>query len=436
MARDNGSCFKKLLVGCGCLTVMTVLLALVAALFVNRVDMEPADMETITLEENVGGGSEQALNLPESQSNDAPRAVIVSIEVSAAQLTIIPDAEPGQVRLDGEYDRANFDLRTEVQEKNGVKTYTLEFKPLRLINISSDDTDNELVLHLPRNTPMQLDLEFDKGYMDADLGGLALDELNAELSMGKFDFRVSKPNPITAKDIEFETSMGDLNLSDFQNLNARRGSISASMGAARFYNSGNLTTDTLFDLDANMGEIYIQAPENAAIRTDLECKIGDTSTLSRAGDENDPVLELKGSCLMGGIRVTAGQSKPKLEHVLLNVWAEQGVESMLEFYTNEIKKKPDSYQFDRHSLRGLGYKIMEMGNPEDALAIFEANAKEHPDYERSWRALGAVHIELGNFEKAIEHLGKAIEINPTYESAMRLMEKAVRKMEQRSREEL
>ena len=425
MASENGSCFKKLLVGCGCMTVLLFLFAAVMAMLFRDGPMETAEMETIALEDTLGSGIEQVLNIPQNDDDfSGTKPIIVKINVSAAQLTIVPDGKPGVVSLDGEYDTANFDLETNVRERDGAIVYSLDFSSRRFMNMSSDETDNELVLHLPRNQPIKLDIEFDKGLLDADFSGLALTELDADLSMGRFEMRMATPNPITARRINFETSMGELSLDDFQNFRAEKGRISANMGAARLYNSGDLTRDTKLDLDADLAEIYLQIPENAAIRSDLECKMGEASTPIQSVKEGAPVMELRGKCFMGGIRVTTGRSAPKLEHVLLNVWADEGIGAAVKYYEDKIKPDPSGYKYGRHSLRGLGYKILEMGHPEDALAIFELNAREYPDYEKTWRALGAAQIELGNYAKAIEHLEKALAINPDYSSAERLLEKA------------
>ncbi len=334
---------------------------------------------------------------------------------------MVPDSADSTVRVSGSYDKANFELITDINEGADCTEYVIRLKDKNIFFANNDGRMNQLVLHLPRNQPIDLDLELSMGSLDMDLTGVPIKSLVLDTSMSNQEIRMATANPMTIEKFDIQSSMGSSRIEDIQNFRFQNGFIKTTMGEMKIFNSGPLDFDTALTLDMTMGEIFFQAPEATRVKSSFDCTMGEYQGPRQVkADEQSPLLTLNGDCSMGAIRVVTGKHKPLFTTVMYQTWQTSGVEAAIDQYQHELKGNTENYSFGPHKLRTFGYKLLDSGHPEDALKVFELNAKEYPDYHKTYRALAAAERKLGNLEKALEHLEEALAIDPDYRSAIKM----------------
>ncbi len=420
MARQKSSCFKKLLMGCGCFTGLFILFGAGVAVLVKVNRPLPAEYDDVSLEQVLGNLEDTGLNIPGEDPKQA-KPICLRIDVGKTGLTLVPDSADSTVRVSGSYDKANFELITEVNEGADCTEYAIRLKDKNMFFANNDGRMNQLVLHLPRNQPIDLDLELSMGSLDMDLTGVPIKSLVLDTSMSNQEIRMATANPMTIEKFDIQSSMGSSRIEDIQNFRFQNGFIKTTMGEMKIFNSGPLEFDTSLSLDMTMGEIFFQAPEATRVKSSFDCTMGEYQGPRQVkADEQSPLLTLKGDCSMGAIRVVTGKHKPLFTTVMYQTWQTSGVEAAIDQYQHELKGNTENYSFGPHKLRTFGYKLLDSGHPEDALKVFELNAEEYPDYHKTYRALAAAERKLGNLEKALEHLEEALAIDPDYRSAIKM----------------
>lgn len=63
-------------------------------------------------------------------------------------------------------------------------------------------------------------------------------------------------------------------------------------------------------------------------------------------------------------------------------------------------------------LNNYGYQLLNQGKLSEAVMVFEANTKKHPEDPNVWDSLGEGYLNNGQKEKAIEAFKKSLSMNP------------------------
>jgi len=118
---------------------------------------------------------------------------------------------------------------------------------------------------------------------------------------------------------------------------------------------------------------------------------------------------LDGDALRANIDAIAAKNKmPKISEAIKSFILEQGIEAGIAEYHRLRENNPDQYNFDEEQLNGLGYELLGMKKPEDAIRIFELNVEMYPDYANGFDSLGDGYLAIGDTTKTIEVWEKAI----------------------------
>lgn len=91
--------------------------------------------------------------------------------------------------------------------------------------------------------------------------------------------------------------------------------------------------------------------------------------------------------------------------------ASSGVEAGLEKYA-ELKSARKEVLFDETDFNALGYRLMQSGDLEAAIAVFELNVKAYPDSWNVHDSLAEAYMNAGRRESAIKLYRKSLELNP------------------------
>ncbi len=415
------SCMKRALWGCGCVAAGSALLlgALALMAFLSRPG-EP-DILPLDMERRVGSSETRTLELGGDPGPDKP--VRVKLDINQAEFNIAPDAEDGQFRVDGRYDQANYKLKTDMSDKGDFLEYVVSLEYKRGFRMSFTDEEmrnNNLTLHVPRNLPVDLDAKIRMGAGDLDLTGVPLRSFKGDFSLGAFKVRKRWENPEPMERFDVALSMGETEVQDLQNFRAAKIKASASMSELSLNNSGAYPGDVAFDLKASMGAIKIMIHEDNRIKSNIDKYWG--GDVEGPTDKQEPALgplvTLNGLSRAGGVLIMVGAYKKMFTEVMGQIIEDQDVDAAIAAFRTFRQEKSEEFRHSPSALRGLGYKLLESGHTEDALAIFKLNAEEYADNKRSFRALAAAHRDLEQYEEALRNLDIALDKDPAYDSAL------------------
>ena len=74
-----------------------------------------------------------------------------------------------------------------------------------------------------------------------------------------------------------------------------------------------------------------------------------------------------------------------------------------------------------NALNLLGYEVMMVYGPKQALTVFELNVEDHPDSGNAHDSLGEAYLGVGDLEHAREHYARAAELDPQNANARRIL---------------
>lgn len=83
-----------------------------------------------------------------------------------------------------------------------------------------------------------------------------------------------------------------------------------------------------------------------------------------------------------------------------------------------LKKNKDKYYFIHDEVDSFGFSLMQKGELEDAVLLFEALGNLFPESYLAFDSLGEVYLAKGDSEKAVKNFKKSLLLNPENENAV------------------
>ena len=215
------------------------------------------------------------VGLPASGSAQSWRTVTMSRQLSgesnlrvrvrygAGRLSIQPADAGALYRMHLRYDEETFEPVARYDEDRldlGVESIG------RHIDWPRDRDSGEMELHLARNVPMELDLEFGAVRAVLDLGGLQMTKLDVSTGASESRVSVSEPNPIRMGTASFEVGAADFHVRDLGNLNAERITVDAGVGNIVLAFTGEWQGDAEVSVDMGLGALELRFPEGLGVR--------------------------------------------------------------------------------------------------------------------------------------------------------------------------
>lgn len=182
---------------------------------------------------------------------------------------------------------------------------------------------------------------------------------------------------------------------------------------------------------------------NPAIFLDQENELGTVETGKRASlvllnanplEDINNTREIEGAILQGDyldgdslraeIEAIAAKNKlPKIREVIKPIILEQSIKAAITEYHRLHADSLSQFNFDEEQLNTLGYELLEMEKPEEAIRIFKLNVEMYPDYANGFDSLSDGYLAIGDTIKTIEVWEKAIELGfaPTEERLENLL---------------
>ena len=97
----------------------------------------------------------------------------------------------------------------------------------------------------------------------------------------------------------------------------------------------------------------------------------------------------------------------RLEHRI----RENGVSSALRLY-EELKQSGLREEMTEGLLNALGYRLISLGRPADAVEVFKVNVREYPNSFNVYDSLGDAYLEAGQRVLALESYERSVTLNP------------------------
>ncbi len=120
---------------------------------------------------------------------------------------------------------------------------------------------------------------------------------------------------------------------------------------------------------------------------------------------HDPILE-------AALKVTAGDAAVDPMLVLQDLFLAKKFEELEATAMKMIKDPKYRYVNLEKKINDTGYRLMNQGQLEPALYVFQLNTKLFPDSANAWDSLGEACWKTKQKDKAIECYNKAIELDP------------------------
>jgi tetratricopeptide (TPR) repeat protein len=60
----------------------------------------------------------------------------------------------------------------------------------------------------------------------------------------------------------------------------------------------------------------------------------------------------------------------------------------------------------------LGYVLLRLKKPDDAIEVFTQNTEDHPESWNVWDSLAEAYADKGNKDLAIKYYEKSLQLNP------------------------
>lgn len=337
---DEGArgCFKYGCIGCLTLIALVVGLVFLLAMIDLSVDHREPQPETKELSHDLPGrpilpeqplppempleaqpdapGVPEILPLAEGVAPKLPSGVAsgrVLLDISTAELAIVPGPPGEPIRVEADYDAASFELEEEfTSAEDGGWTYKLSFEPRGgfsgLIFRGNDNAHNRLKLILPSDYPIELRGKIGVGETEADLGGLWLREVDLGFGAGDHFLEFREPLREPMGSLKIKSSVGNVELRSLGNASPESVAVSHRIGELLVDLTGPWQRDAEVGVNFSIGECKVWLPDAARVELDhTSMAIGEVQSDEPRRPEDLPPgaptlkLRLKGS--IGELRV-------------------------------------------------------------------------------------------------------------------------------------
>jgi hypothetical protein len=258
---EGGSGRKWLACGCGgCLVLLAIVLLLLAMTF-GRAWLGVRNEQVVdrTLEPEI-----RIEAVEEAEETVRPGQVVLRLR--SGEFRVRP-ADPGEpLRVDARYDERSHELR-ETYEPAGDDgwVYRLDFEGkgswwLTMLKAAVGGTGARVDVYLPRDVPLDLEIDGAQGGVTIDLGGLWLTRGAVEMSQGGIALEVSEPLREPMESFAVSGSMGGGAVVGLGNLSPRRLDLEWKMGGVEFDLRGEWVTDSEISIETRQGGAAVRLP--------------------------------------------------------------------------------------------------------------------------------------------------------------------------------
>ena len=104
------------------------------------------------------------------------------------------------------------------------------------------------------------------------------------------------------------------------------------------------------------------------------------------------------------------QSRHDIDDLVRQRLYSKGIEETKIYYNELLRSKPDSIRWDEKLLNALGYRLLNEGKNEEAIAVFQMNISAYPNSPNIYDSYGDGLDWAGKPKEAIIQYKKAVEM--------------------------
>jgi tetratricopeptide (TPR) repeat protein len=108
----------------------------------------------------------------------------------------------------------------------------------------------------------------------------------------------------------------------------------------------------------------------------------------------------------------AAQDRPPSQDEFLAILGSGDVAVALELYEKFKAQDPDLVLFQEAQMNVMGYRMLQQGRSEEAVALFRINAEAYPQSANCWDSLTEAYMAVGDTEHALECVNKVKDTLP------------------------
>lgn len=240
----------------------------------------------------------------------------LTMDLREGEFDIKPGERNGGVKVEGKFSEALYELSQVSDTQNGASRTVIRFRSkapawARMLAGIGDGEDNRprLTLSIPPGVPIDLTLNVSMGQSRIDLGGLTLNDLGLDLSMGNHEVDFRQPVVDGMRRLRLNTRMGNVSVENLGNARVKTVDASGSMGNVRADLGGEWQPGAESELSftQSMGEVRVTVPNNVRLEADVRDSEGKSRTVppgDQTTDPEAPVIKVRVSTSMGEGRVT------------------------------------------------------------------------------------------------------------------------------------
>jgi CubicO group peptidase (beta-lactamase class C family) len=116
-------------------------------------------------------------------------------------------------------------------------------------------------------------------------------------------------------------------------------------------------------------------------------------------------------------------SGPQTFSTLLLLAKMKGAPAALKYYGEQKKSAGKDSDINEGTLNGLGYMLLNSGQTQDAIALFQRNVQEYPQSGNVYDSLGEGYMKAGQKELAIANYEKSLQLDPKNQNAVDMLKK-------------
>ena len=149
----------------------------------------------------------------------------------------------------------------------------------------------------------------------------------------------------------------------------------------------------------------------------------DAAIILLTNNKNSKVFEIKDA--IKSILQGAPYKVPKksIRTVLMRRIDDAQADEIIKLYNDIKAKQPGDYDFDNEQVfNQIGYSLVSRKRLDEAIKIFELNAKMFPKSANVYDSLGEAYFNKGDKKSALVNYRKSLEINPNNAAAKKIVD--------------
>ncbi len=119
---------------------------------------------------------------------------------------------------------------------------------------------------MPKNIPIEFDLDFGIGEANVDFTNLTISRVIIDCGLGSMNVTMNSPNSQICEFLRIDTGLGEFTAEGLGNLNTREVDIEVGMGSADIDFRGDITEDIEIDIEVGLGSLNLVLPDNVNVK--------------------------------------------------------------------------------------------------------------------------------------------------------------------------